>query len=73
MWKTPVKHRICALSFKMDNGATHTVAGMIGVFEVFDRGMAGQDLVDLLFEFAFAQAVDDPDLDLAFHDGIVEG
>ena len=72
MWKTPVKHQFCALSFKIDNRAAHAVAGMIAIFEVFDLRVRGQNLMDFVFEFALAEAVYDADLNLAFHDGIVQ-
>ena len=45
---------------------------MVCVFEGFDLRMPGEYLMDLFFEFAFAEPVNDPDLDLAFHHGIVE-
>jgi len=72
MWKTPVKHRNCALSFKVDNRATHAVAGMIGIFEGFDLRMFGQYLMYFFFEFALSETVNDPDLDLTLHHGIIE-
>ena len=73
MWKSSVKHKKCALSFKMDNGGTHAVAGMIGVFKGFDLRMAGEYLMYFFFEFTLAEAVDDTYLYLAFYHGIVEG
>jgi hypothetical protein len=73
MWKTSVKHNKCALSFKMDNGTTHAIACMKGIFKGLDLGMATQYFMYLLFEFPFAQAVDDPDLYLPFSDSIIKG
>jgi len=71
MWKTPVKHKKCALSFKMDNGAAHAISAMIGVIKGFDVGMFGQYLMYFFFEFAFAETMYDPDLNLAFEYRII--
>ena len=60
------------MSFKVDKRTAHAVAGVVGVFEGFDLRMTGKYLMDLLFEFALTEAMYDPDLDLAFHDRIVE-